>query len=587
MVERRKLAAILAADIAGYSAIMGADEEATVRDLKGHQAVVLPLISEHGGRVIDTAGDGILAEFQSAVNAVKAALAVQRTMAERNAADDPARRLQFRIGINQGDIVFDDTRVYGDGVNIAARLEAIAHPGGICISSKVLDEINGRIEFTFEDLGPQQLKNIAQSVRVYRIDVTPVAVAVAVTRPALALPDKPSIAVLPFANLSGDAEQEYLADGIVEDIITELSRFSELFVIARNSSFQYKGKATDVRQVGREFGVRHVLVGSLRRRGDRLRVAVQLIDAATGAHRWAERYDCKLEDIFAVQDEVVRTIVVTLAAHVQRAETERARAKPPNSWQAYDYCLQALDAAAAFTSKYRVEELHEARRLLQQSLSIDPNYARSYALLAITYSVAWTNPLHGDFLNPRILDQALDWAHKAVQLDRNLPQAHAALGHVLTWKHQHDDAVAAFERATALNPNYVDWQFGLTLIYAGASKRAIDVVQACMRLDPFYMQLASFVLAFAHYMLGQYPQALLLLRDYIAQAPSFRAGHGLLAATYARLGHIEEARAHAAELLCLGPTFTISGAGRALSAFKDPEDDKHFFDGLRKAGLPE
>ena len=406
-------------------------------------------------------------------------------------------------------------------------------------------------------------------------------------RPTLAPPDKPSIAVLAFANLSADPAQEYLADGIVEDIITELSRFSELFVIARNSSFQYKGRATDVRQVGRELGVRYVLEGSLRGTGDRLRISAQLIEVATGAHRWAERYDCKFEDIFAVQDEVVRSIVATLAAHVQRAETERARARPPNSWQAYHYCLQALDVVAAFISKFRVEDLYESRRLLQQSLSIDPNYARSYALLANSYAIAYATPLDGDFLNPCVLDRALDLARKAVRLDRNLPEAHAALGVVLTWKHQHDDSIAAFERATALNPNYVDWRFGFALIYAGASKRAIDVVQACMRLDPFYMPLATFVLAFAHYMLKQHTQALSLLRDYVAQVPTFRAGHGLLAATYARLGQMDEARAQAAEVLRLGPGFTISGAGRTLSAFKDPEDDKHFFNGLRKAGLPE
>jgi adenylate cyclase len=406
-------------------------------------------------------------------------------------------------------------------------------------------------------------------------------------RPALSLPDKPSIAVLAFANLSADPAQEYLADGIVEDIITELSRFSELFVIARNSSFQYKGKATDVRQVGRELGVRYVLEGSLRRTGDRLRISAQLIEAATGAHRWAERYDCRLEDIFTVQDEVVRMIVATLAAHVQRAETERTRAKPPNSWQVYDYYLQAVDAFGTFTSKLRVEDLYEARRLLQHSLSIDANYARSHALLATTYDAAWANPLDGDFLDPRVLDRALDLARKAVELDRNLPQAHAALGLVLTWKHRHDDSVAAFERATALNPNYVDWRFGFALIYAGASKRAIDAVQAYMRLDPFYLPVTSFVLAFAHYMLKQHAQALSLLQDIVAEVPAFRASHGLLAATYARLGQMDEARAQAAEVLRLGPGFTISGAGRTLSTFKDPEDDKHFFDGLRKAGLPE
>lgn len=406
-------------------------------------------------------------------------------------------------------------------------------------------------------------------------------------KPGLKLPDKPSIAVLPFANLSADQKQEYLSDGIVEDIITELSRCSELFVIARNSSFQYKGKGADVRQIGHELGVRYVLEGSLRPGGDRIRIAAQLIDAATGGHRWAEHYDCKLEDVFAVQDAVVRTIAAILAAHVQKAEIERTRTKPANGWQAYDCYLQAVDAFATFTSKFSVGDLYEARRRLEQSLSIDANYAHAHALLATTFTVAWGNPLDSDFLAPCVLDRALDLARKAVRLDRNLPQAHASLGHVLMWKHCHDDSIAAFERAAALNPNYVDWRFGFALIYAGASKRALDVLLAYMRLDPFYLPVASFVLAFAHYMLKQHAQALVLLKDYVAQAPTFRAGHGLLAATYAQLGQVEEARAEAAEVLRLGPSFTISGAGRRLSAFKSPQDDEHFFDGLRKAGLPE
>jgi adenylate cyclase len=294
------LAAILAADIAGYSALMGADEEGTVRNLKAHQAIILPMIGEHGGRIIDTAGDGILAEFASVLGAVKCALAIQKTMAERNAAIDSAKRMQFRIGVNQGDVVVDDTRVYGDGVNVAARIESIGEPGGVCISGKVHDEIVGKIDAEWQDLGLQSLKNIAQPIRAYRVDPTKRVDPTLMTRPPLALPDKPSIAVLPFTNLSGDKEQEYFSDGITEDIITELSRFSELFVIARNSSFAYKGKVVDVRQVGRELGVRYVLEGSIRRAGDRVRITGQLIDATTGVHRWAERYDRELRDVFAV-----------------------------------------------------------------------------------------------------------------------------------------------------------------------------------------------------------------------------------------------------------------------------------------------
>jgi adenylate cyclase len=372
-------------------------------------------------------------------------------------------------------------------------------------------------------------------------------------RPSLTPPDKPSIAVLPFTNLGADPEQQYLADGIVEDIITELSRFSELFVIARNSSFQYRGKASDVRQVGRELGVHYVLEGSVGRGGDRLRITAQLIDAVTGAHRWAEHYDRTLEDVFAVQDEVVRTIVAILAAHVRKAETERTRGKPPNSWQAYDYYLQATDVHARFLLLFNLEDLYETRRFLQRSLAIDPNYARSFALLAHTHEAAWINPLDDEFLRARTLDKALQLARTAVQLDQNLPLAHACLGLILTWKGEHDASMAAFERAIALNPNYLDWRFGLTLVLAGHSRRAVDVLDAYTRLDPFYSPLASAILGFAHYVLGQYAQAVPVLRDCVSRAPNLRAGHSWLAATYAQTGQLEGARIEAAEVLRIQP----------------------------------
>jgi adenylate cyclase len=405
----------------------------------------------------------------------------------------------------------------------------------------------------------------------------------------LPLPDRPSIAVLAFANLSGDKEQEYLSDGITEDIITELSRFSELLVIARNSSFQYKGKATDVREVGRDLGVRYVLEGSVRRGGDRLRISAQLIDAMTGGHRWAEHYDRKFEDVFAVQDELVRTIVTILAAHVRKAETERTRTKPPNSWQAYDYYLQAVDAFASSMSSFSVQDLYETRRLLQLSLAVDPNYARCHTILSATYQATWHHPLDGDFLNPGVLDQAHQVARKAVQLDANLPAAHASVGNVLLWLGEHEASIAEFERAFALNPNYLEWRwgFGTALMLAGHSRRAIDVLEACLWLDPLYASLASVVLGMAHYMLKQYAQASLVLRECVSRWPNLRAGHVMLAATYARLGRIDEARAEAAEVLRIQPSYTIAGTARLIAPFKQPEDDKHYCDGLRLAGLPE
>jgi adenylate cyclase len=406
-------------------------------------------------------------------------------------------------------------------------------------------------------------------------------------RPALKLPDKPSIAVLAFTNLSGDPQQEYLADGIVDDIITELSRFSELFVIARNSSFQYKGRAVDVRQVGRELGVHYVLEGSMRRGGDRVRISAQLIDAATGAHRWAEHYDRKIDDVLAVQDEVVRTIVAILAAHVKKAEIERTLAKSPNSWKAYDYYLQASNCFTAFNTSFSSKDLYETRRLVQQSLTLDGSYARSYALLAQTYEAAWVNPVDSDFLNPGALEEAHRCARKAVQLDPNLPEAHAILGAVLTWKRQHEASLIEIERTIALNPNYLNWRFGLALVLSGQSRRAVDVLKVQMRLDPFYPPAASAMLGSAHYMLKEYEQALSVLRDCVLRAPDLRAGHVGLAVTYAQMGQMGETRAEAAEILRVQPNFTISGTARQLAAFKHPEDDKHYFEGLRNAGLPE
>ena len=402
-----------------------------------------------------------------------------------------------------------------------------------------------------------------------------------------ALPDRPSIAVLPLDNTSGDKEQDYFSDGITEDIITELSRFSDLFVIAHNSSLQYKGKAADVRQVGRELGVRYLLQGSIRRVSERVRISVQLIDALTGTHRWAERYDRQIEDVFAVQDEVACTIVAILAAHVNRAEIERSLNKPPETWQAYDYYLRAAGVHASVFSSYKVAELYEVRSLLEQSIMIDPSYARAYARLAFSHVTAWINPLDGDYRNPSVLDRAYELARKAVQLDPNLAQARAQLGHILIRRSEHEAALAEFERAMALNPNFTDWRYGEALVFAGEPARAIETIERHMRVDPFYAPLAPGFLGFAHYMLKQYSKALPWLRECASRSPNMRAGHNWLAATYAQLGDVEKARAEAAEALRIDPRWTIEGAGRQLNAFKRTQDAEHFFDGLRKAGLPE
>jgi adenylate cyclase len=401
------------------------------------------------------------------------------------------------------------------------------------------------------------------------------------------LSDRPSVAVLPFTNLSGDPQQDYFSDGITEDIITELSRFSELLVIARNSSFQYKGKAVDIRQVGRELGVRYVLEGSVRRSGDRIRITAQLIDATTGAHRWAERHDRELHDVFAVQDEVARAIVAILAAHVNRAETERALLKPPAAWDAYDFYLRGAEAFFLHLSRHTKTSLYDARCLLEQSLAIDPHYARAYAMLSRTYVYAYTEPFDCDYGSLAAVDRAVELAETAVRLDPRLPQAHAQLGYVLLFRHQHDAAIAAFERAFALNPNFVDNRFAIVLTYAGEPERAIEVLKAKLRLDPFRPVTCSLGgVSIAYYMLKRYGDAVRLFRECASCLPDIQAPHLWLACASAQLGRIEEARAEAAEVLRINPGFTIEQWKR-LNLFKNPKDAEHRIDGMRKAGLPE
>jgi adenylate cyclase len=400
--------------------------------------------------------------------------------------------------------------------------------------------------------------------------------------------DRPSVAVLPFANLSGDPQQDYFSDGITEDIITELSRFSELLVIARNSSFQYKGKAVDIRQVSRELGARYILEGSVRRSGDRVRITAQLIDAVTGAHRWAERYDRELVDVFALQDEVARAIVTIIAAHVNRAEIERALLRPPAAWDAYEYYLRG---AEAFFSSHRGRtkaSLYDARRLLEQSLAIDPDYARAAAALSDTHVGAYVEPYDGDYLSPAALDRALELAERAVRLDARLPQARAVLGIVLNVKRRHDAAMAEFEQAFALNPNFIDHRYAYILMCAGAPARAIESLEANIRLDPFAPPLfSSGYMGLANYMLKRYPEAVRWFRECALRLPNMQLPRVWLASAYAQLGQIEEAKREAAEVLQINPGFTIESYKRGLLPFKDPKDLEHRVDGMRKAGLPE
>ena len=415
----------------------------------------------------------------------------------------------------------------------------------------------------------------------------PPSVALASQKPALALPDKPSVAVLPFTNLSGDPDQEYFADGITDDIITQLSHFSELFVIARNSSFQYKNRATDVRQIGRELGVRYVLEGSIRRSGDRVRISAQLVDAASGVHRWANRYDRELKEIFALQDDVVSAIAPVLAAHVNKAEIERTLLKAPSTWDALDFYLRGADTYAAYVRSYDTTALYEARKLFEQSISADPKFARAHADLSQTYFTAWINRADDDFLEPETLEHAYQLADTAVRLDSNLPSARAQLGMVLTFKRRYDEATAEVEHGLALNANFNDWRCCVTLTYAGDALRAIAVADRLVRLDPFYPPLAAGFLGLANYMLERYGTALPALADAAGRAPKHRPIHQWLAATYARLGELDRAREEAAAVLKIEPDYTIRGMGKHFSPFKRPGDAEHLFEGMRRAGLPE
>jgi adenylate cyclase len=400
--------------------------------------------------------------------------------------------------------------------------------------------------------------------------------------------DRPSIAVLPFANLNGDSQQDYFSDGITEDITTELSRFCELVVIARNSAFQYKGNAVDIRQVGRELGARYVLEGSVRRSGDRIRITAQLIDAVTGAHRWAERYDRELVDVFTVQDEVARAIVTILAAHVNRAEIERALLKPPAAWEAYEYYLRGAEAFFLHQNRRTKASLYDARRVLERSLAIDPAYARAIAVLSWTHFHAYIEPFDGDYLSPAALDRALELAQMAVHLDARLPQAHAQLGDILLFKRQHDAAITEFERAFALNPNFFDYRFAQALAYAGEPARAIEVLEANIHLDPLQPHVFAFtgLMGCANYMLKRYGDAVRLFGECASRLPNLQWPHLWLASAYAQSGQLEEARAEAAEVLRINPSFTIERWKR-LAVYKDRKDVEHRLDGLRNAGLPE
>jgi len=576
----RRLAAILAADVVGYSRLMRADEEGTLSALKALRAEVIdPAVAEHKGRVVKLMGDGMLAEFASVVDAVRAAVAMQQALAAHNSGLPDDRRMAFRVGINLGDVVIDGDDIYGDGVNVAARLEGLAETGGICVSNNVHEEVRDRLDHRFEDMGEQEVKNIDRPVRVWRwIDGAPSAAAPL----PLPLPDKPSLAVLPFANMSGDPEQEFFADGIAEDIITGLSRFRQLFVIARNSSFTYKDTAVDIREVGRQLGIRYVLEGSVRRAGNRVRVTAQLIEAETGSHLWAERFDRELADIFAVQDEITETIVGALQPEIGDAEWERARRKPPESLDAWALYHQGIH----HLYRYSRADNEEARRLFRQAAEQDDQFAAAHTMRAYACFMAVFDAFT-DYPVDR-LAESFEVAQKAVRLDAKDAMAHAILGRVQSMRHQHDLAIAECDQAIELNANLAQAQFGrgLALIFAGRPDEAVANLENAARLSPrdpnFYAVLLVF--AWADLVRERYDAALEWARQAMAQPNCGVWGKATLAIVLAHMDRDEEARQALDALLEEKPNMALSFIEETLP-FSRAADREIFEDGLRRAGL--
>jgi TolB-like protein len=537
-VERR-LAAILAADVAGYSRMIEAEEEGTLARLRALRAELIdPKIAIHRGRIVKTTGDGLLAEFSSVVDAVRCAGEIQAALAERNAAIAAESRIEFRIGIHQGDIVVEDGDIFGDGVNVAARLEGLAQPGGICVSARVQEDVAGRLELAFEDMGEQALKNIARPIRAYRV-ATGGASASPRASSGPPVPDKPSIAVLPFANMSGDPEQEYFADGMVEEIITALSRIRWLFVIARNSSFTYKGQAIDVTQVGRELGVRYVLEGSVRRGGNRVRITAQLIDSANGAHLWADRFDGSLEEVFELQDKVAISVAGVIEPALQAAETTRSTHRPTGDLTAYDLYLRAY---AMILSSARL--VPEALHLLEQAISRDPSYGAALAEASFCCVRLVLDGLSEDPEADRI--KGIAFARRALEAAPDDPLVLAAGAYALAYFGEDIDAtIALVDRALELNPSFArGWQFSGTIrLFAGQPDAAIEHIETSLRLSP-RMRVGSSraVIGHAHFSSGRFDEALRNLLLAIQQDPSnVRALRGL-AACYAQMGRLDEAR---------------------------------------------
>jgi adenylate cyclase len=621
---KRKLTAIFSADVAGYSRLMGEDEDGTVRTLTQYRKVMASLIKKHRGRVVDSPGDNLLADFASVVDALRCAWDIQQEIKNRNAELPENRRMNFRIGVNLGDVIEEGERIYGDGVNIAARLESLAEEGGICVSGTTYDHVKNKLPLRYDYQGEQTVKNIEDPVRVYRVLMGPEAQPKATVEakpmlkrwklalallalilvlaaaagvynflsrsssqpsepvlekvPPIELAGKPSIAVLPFTNLSGEREQEYFSDGITNDIITDLSKFRELIVIASNTVFTYKGKPVDIKEVGRELGVRYVLEGSVQKGGDKVRINAQLTDASTGSHLWAERYDRDLKDLFALQDEIVQRIVATLAVEIRSVERARSMRKDTENLQAYDYVLRGRELLRerTRTSNIRAEEM------FTKAIELDPNYATAYVGLGqrrvILVSYGWTE------FPDQALKQGYDLAQKALKLDSSHAGAHALLGNIYIYRGQHEPSISELQRAIELNPNdALSRRFlGMVMLWSGRPDEAIQACEAALRYDPRASPGTHMFLGLGYYLKRQYDAAISTIERGVAQYPDFAGDYIALAAAYAQAGRSEEAARAAEKVLRLDPFFEVESYG---TVFRNSADREYIREGLRKAGL--
>jgi adenylate cyclase len=616
---KRKLTAILSADVKGYSRLMGEDDAATVRTITAYRTVITEVVQKHRGRVVDSPGDNILAEFASVIDAVSSAVEIQEELKSKNAELPEDRRMEFRIGVNLGDVIHEEQRIYGDGVNVAARVESLADPGGICVSGTVFDQIETRLPLGYEYLGEQSVKNISKPVRIYKALMDPeavgkvigekraeprrglkVALAVvtvlllivgglliwrtafppvqvaSVEKMAFPLPEKPSIAVLPFDNLSGDPEQEYFSDGLTEEIISALSSVPKLFVIARNSTFTYKGKPVKVQQVSEELGVRYVLEGSVRKGGDKMRITAQLVDALNGHHLWAKRYDRDLSDIFAVQDELTKEIIMSMQVKLTEGEQARATAKGTNNLEAYLKCLQANE----LVHRVNPESNALGKQLAEEAVALDPEYAWAYYNLGRAHQLdVWLRTSKSPMES---IGKAIGFMKKAISLDDTLAEAYGRLGFIYSMIGKHDEGIAEAEKGVAANPNsaMAHVMLGKTLSFAGRWDESIPPYKKAIRLNPIPPTMYLYSLGLSYAYTGQYEKAIEWCEKAVREEPDALYARIMMTVVYSWSGQDEKAQAEAAEVLRIQPMYTIE-----KSRYKRKEDGERFDGTLRKAGL--